>query len=82
MHLLNDENNALTLITGKKREVLSCKDVASKIPSDVPTDMNRHFIDCLMNHAKPLITVEEACQIMRVIDACYESVRTGEKVTI
>ena len=82
LHLVNDKNNSLSLITGDKREILNSQDVLDTLPSDVPTDMNRHFIDCILNNTEPIVTVHDARQVMRIIDACYESVRTGKKVSV
>jgi len=82
LHLVNDESKTISLITASGRQVYTAGDVLKSLPDGFPTDMNRHFIDCLLNNTEPVLTVQEARQVMRIIDACYESVRTGKKVLI
>jgi predicted dehydrogenase len=41
-----------------------------------------HFIDCVQNGTKCISPAEDGVEIMRIIDAVYESARTGREVLI
>lgn len=41
-----------------------------------------HFLDCVQNDKKPLVTGEDARAVMEVIFAAYESAGTGKKVQL
>ena len=41
-----------------------------------------HFIDCVQNDRKPLVTGEDGRAVLEVIFAAYESARTGRKVPL
>ena len=40
------------------------------------------FADAIATGRKPLVSGEEGCQALEVVDAIYRSCRTGEKVTL
>lgn len=82
IHLVNQADTALTLVTESGRQVSSAQEVSQNLGSDAKLNMHRHFVDCIMNDAEPVITTRDARQAMRVIDACYESAKTGERVVI
>ena len=82
LHLVNDMNNAISLITSSGVQVLTSEDIRKNLPKDAPVDMSRHFIDCLLNDCESLVTAQDAQRAMHVIDACYESVGTGKKILI
>lgn len=42
----------------------------------------RHFIDCIVNGTECLNTPDDGVEIMKIIDAIYESARTGYEVII
>jgi predicted dehydrogenase len=42
----------------------------------------RHFIDCVKGDAKPRASLDQGLQLMRIIDAIYESSETGRGVRI
>jgi predicted dehydrogenase len=41
-----------------------------------------HFVDCVQNDRKPLVTGEDGRAVLEVIFAAYESARAGRKVTM
>ena len=41
-----------------------------------------HFVDCVQNDKKPLVTGEDGRAVLEVIFAAYESARTGCKVAL
>jgi predicted dehydrogenase len=46
-----------------------------------PQEME-HFVDCIQNDRKPLVTGEDGRVVLEVIFAVYESARTGRKVKL
>lgn len=40
----------------------------------------RHFRDCIVNQAKPIVGPQDGVQLMQVIEAIYKSVATGKAV--
>ena len=49
-----------------------------------PVDMNaydiNHWIDAIQNDTDPAVLPEQAATVTRVIEAIYESARTGETI--
>jgi predicted dehydrogenase len=41
-----------------------------------------HFVDCVQNDKQPLVTGEDAREVLKIIFAAYESARTGTKVAL
>ena len=41
-----------------------------------------HFIDCVQNGTKCMNPIEDGVELMRILDAVYESAATGKEVTI
>lgn len=41
-----------------------------------------HFIECIVEDKTPLATAEQALDVMKILDAIYESSRTGQSVAI
>jgi len=41
-----------------------------------------HFVDCVQNDKKPLVTGEDGRAVLEIIFAAYESARTGRKVEL
>ena len=41
-----------------------------------------HFVDCVQNDKKPLVTGDDARAVLEIIFAAYESARTGSKVAL
>ncbi len=42
----------------------------------------RHFVDCILQDKQPLATAEQALDVMKILDAIYESSQTGQSVAI
>lgn len=47
---------------------------------DAWVDMESHFIDCVLNHKKPITTGEDGKICLSVIKKCYQSAESGETV--
>ena len=41
-----------------------------------------HFVDCVLNNKKCISPVEDGVELMRILDAIYESAKTGHEVII
>jgi predicted dehydrogenase len=41
-----------------------------------------HFIECIVEDKQPLATAEQALEVMKILDAIYESSATGASVAI
>jgi predicted dehydrogenase len=48
----------------------------------VSSNRMAHFIDCLLGKAKPYVKPEESLAVQKILDAIYESSRTGREVRI
>lgn len=42
----------------------------------------RHFVDCALNGAECIAPAEDGLEVMRILDAIYESARTGHEVVL
>jgi UDP-N-acetyl-2-amino-2-deoxyglucuronate dehydrogenase len=64
------------------------KDVASGASDPMAislTPFERQFLDfgdAIKNNRKPLVSGEEGCQALEIVDAVYRSCRAGEKITL
>ena len=50
--------------------------------SDPHSEEVKHFLDCCSGVAECIVKVDEAVKLMELIDAVYESAKTGETVRI
>ena len=41
-----------------------------------------HFVDCVANGTKCIAPAEDGIELMRILDAIYESARTGHEVIL
>ena len=41
-----------------------------------------HFVDCALNGTECIASAEDGLEVMRILDAIYESARTGHEVII
>ncbi len=41
-----------------------------------------HFVDCVLNGAECIASAEDGLEVMKIIDAIYESARTGHEICI
>lgn len=41
-----------------------------------------HFVDCVINNTKPVAPAKDGVEMMKILDAIYESARTGHEVII
>jgi predicted dehydrogenase len=48
----------------------------------VSSNRMAHFIDCLLGKAKPYVKPEESLAVQKILDAIYESSRTGREVRV
>lgn len=51
-------------------------------PLPMPEDRMVHFIDCVVKGVPPLVKPEESLKVQKILDAIYESSRTGKEVRI
>jgi predicted dehydrogenase len=51
-----------------------------KIPQ--PEDRIHHFVNCVLEGKKPLVTVEESLKVQQIMDAIYASAATGREVRL
>jgi predicted dehydrogenase len=49
-----------------------------KIP--LPEDRFQHFVNCVLDNKKPLVTLEESLKVQQVLDAIYASSASGREV--
>jgi len=63
------------LVNSDGKEVVSTDDVDC-------LDKNAHFLECITNGSQPLVTALDARNANAVVDAAYESIRTGKKVAV
>ncbi len=45
-----------------------------------PEDRIHHFVNCVLEGKKPMVTVEESLKVQQVLDAIYTSAATGKEV--
>ncbi len=45
-------------------------------------DRIHHFVSCVLEGRKPLVSLEESLKIQQILDAIYESARTGKEVRL
>jgi predicted dehydrogenase len=53
---------------------------AMKVPH--PEDRIQHFINCVLDGKKPIVTMEESLKVQQVLDAIYTSSSTGKEVRL
>lgn len=51
-----------------------------KLP--LPADRMHHFVDCIVGRKKPVCTAAQALAVQKILDAIYESSKTGKEVRI
>ncbi|MEM4238133.1 MAG: Gfo/Idh/MocA family oxidoreductase [Nitrososphaerota archaeon] len=47
-----------------------------------PQHTHRHFIHCILTNKQPIGTPEEGHHVMQILDAAYQSAKTGKTITI
>lgn len=47
------------------------KEIQIPLQTYSPNNLALHFVDCLVNGAKPIVTAEDALQVHKIIDAVY-----------
>ena len=47
-----------------------------------PEDRIHHFVNCVLEGKKPMVSVEESLKVQQVIDAIYASAATGREVRL
>ena len=57
--------------------------IATKLDFDILFESElRHFVDCIQNGTQCKSPAEDGVEIMRILDAIYESARTGHEVVL
>ena len=49
---------------------------------DALNDEDLHFVDCILNGTPCMASADDGVQAMKIIDAIYESGRTGKSVQL
>ena len=61
-------------------------DFQTLAPDDVelalPTERMHHFIDCILDGKKPVCAAKQALAVQKILDAIYQSSKTGKEVRI
>lgn len=52
------------------------------LPPLVHPNRTHHFIDCLLGRAEPFVPMEQSLAVQRILDAIYESARSGREVRL
>lgn len=47
-----------------------------------PEDRVHHFVNCVLDGKKPLVTMEESLKVQQILDAIYASAATGREVRL
>ena len=64
-------------------DVLGFKDIAPQAPAVHGHHAEaRHFVDCIKENRTPLATGEHGLDVVKILDAIYQSAGTGEMVRI
>ena len=53
---------------------------APKVPH--PEDRLHHFVSCVLDGRRPLVTVEESLKLQKILDAIYTSAQSGKEVKL
>jgi predicted dehydrogenase len=51
-----------------------------KVP--LPEDRVHHFVNCVLDGKKPLVTIEESLKVQQILDAIYASAATGKEIRL
>ncbi|MDB6020614.1 MAG: oxidoreductase, partial [Pedosphaera sp.] len=51
-----------------------------KVPQ--PEDRVHHFVNCVLDGKKPLVTLEESLKVQQILDAIYASAASGREVRL
>jgi len=51
-----------------------------KIPH--PEDRIHHFVNCVLDGKKPLVSMEESLKVQQILDAIYTSAAAGKEVKL
>jgi predicted dehydrogenase len=51
-----------------------------KVP--YPEDRIHHFVNCVLESKKPMVSVEESLKLQQIVDAIYSSASTGKEVRL
>ena len=72
---INDLINQLDIVTTKGKKAVDLDSVEPLVQLD-------HFISCLIDGTAPIVTAIDARNANAVVEAAYESIRTGKKVDV
>lgn len=75
-------NGAPKIYTTMHNQLIDISPVMPGGPDDMFVKEMRHFVDCCLNGTKCIAPAEDGIWVMKILDAIYESARTGHEVTI
>ena len=70
---------------GKGRMIVNTENKEKRelfVSGDEYTLQVEHFSQCVLNSTEPAYSGEQTVRNMKVIDACYESIRTGKAIIL
>ena len=76
---ISDTEPRLTIVSKKRGQIALAE---SEIQTGLPTDMNRHFLDCILSDEQPLVTPEQARDALKVVLAAYKSSQMKRRVAM
>ncbi len=56
--------------------------IEPKIKPALTLDRMHHFVDCIVNKKKPICDMRQSLAVQKILDAIYESSKTGKEVRI
>jgi predicted dehydrogenase len=78
IQVVNSEHRLLIVSKGAGQRQVD----EAEIRTDLPTDMYRDFIDCILENRNPLVTAAQARDALRVILAAYKASQMKRRVEI
>ena len=72
--------SALGEKVGEKKEYKVIEPDAENLP--LPVERMHHFVDSIVTRRKPICTTQQALAVQKILDAIYESSKTGREVRI
>jgi predicted dehydrogenase len=77
-----ENEEGMTIYTEKHGELLNIRPQVKFDGDEARVNMWQHFIDCVRNGKEPISSPEQGMFVNKILDALYESSRTGDQVKI
>ena len=79
--MLNPELEMYSTVNGYMADVNLCAPTALSFDGLFENEIN-HYVDCVLNGTPCKSPAEDGVTLMKILDAIYESARTGHEVVI